>query len=116
VYESESTDEAEVLSTEELESIAKLARIDTNVDGERIHKDVLELLSFVRTIHEVDVSGVEPLRSPLELPAWRQAQKETTGTPAKQGDEEVLQQHMPREELLSLSHNTQDVFYRVPKQ
>ena len=38
----------QVISPEELEAVAKLARIDTSEDVTRIHSDVHELLNFGR--------------------------------------------------------------------
>jgi aspartyl-tRNA(Asn)/glutamyl-tRNA(Gln) amidotransferase subunit C len=51
-----------MLTTEQVEKIAKLARIELNDDmRERMKKDLSSILGYVDQLAKVDTAGVEPL-------------------------------------------------------
>jgi len=51
---------------EHLENLAKIRLKESEVS--RIKKDMSDVLEYMKMIDEVDVSGYEPMRSPVENP------------------------------------------------
>lgn len=57
------------ITNELIEHLENLAKIRLKVDEvNRIKKDMSNILEYMKMIDEVDVSGYEPMRSPIENP------------------------------------------------
>lgn len=91
------------LSSEEIEYVARLARIDLPTsESEATAKDMSSILEFVDSLQAVDTNEVEPTSQVTGLTdVWR--------------DDEVRDCEVSREELLANAPQTQDGYVKVKK-
>jgi len=55
-----------IISKEQVENIANLARLDlTKSEVSKMQKELAAILDYINLLNEADVSGVEPTFSPL---------------------------------------------------
>ncbi|TVM18664.1 Asp-tRNA(Asn)/Glu-tRNA(Gln) amidotransferase GatCAB subunit C [Oceanidesulfovibrio indonesiensis] len=92
----------DILSTEEVARIARLARLEPAPDKlERYAGQLGDILEHMEILAEVDVTGVDPLYSPVE--------HETVFR------EDVAKRRATREQILSNAPQDDGAFYIVPK-
>ena len=90
------------LSKEEVEHVAKLARL--SIDEEEVdlfRKHLSDILTYIETLNEIDTSNVEPTSHVLNLENVFREDKERPG--------------LSREEALSGAPAQERGFFRVPK-
>jgi aspartyl-tRNA(Asn)/glutamyl-tRNA(Gln) amidotransferase subunit C len=57
-----------MLSKEETEHIAKLARLGlSETEIERYQKDLSSILDYIEKLNEVDIEGIRPFTHPIEI-------------------------------------------------
>ncbi|WP_041598898.1 Asp-tRNA(Asn)/Glu-tRNA(Gln) amidotransferase subunit GatC [Hahella chejuensis] len=90
------------IQSEQLETIAKLARLET--PGDQVAKlthDLGQILDFVEQMQKVDTSAIEPLSNPLEM-TQRLRKDEVT-------------ESNQREKFQAIAPATENGLYLVPK-
>lgn len=91
-----------MISREELLKLAALARLQLDESEiERFQKDIAEMLEYVKTLDEVDTSGIEP-----------QLQALIAGNVLR---EDIAQPSLPVEEALKNAPERVDNYFKVPK-
>ena len=91
-----------MISRDELLKLAALARLRLNEDEiERFKRDIAEMLEYVKTLDEVDISGIEPESQPL-----------VTGNVLR---EDLVQPSLPVNEALKNAPEQVDNYFKVPK-
>jgi aspartyl-tRNA(Asn)/glutamyl-tRNA(Gln) amidotransferase subunit C len=91
-----------MLSLEEIQRIARLARIELDApEAEALGRDMNDILAMVEQMSAVDTEGVEPMAHPQEM-AQRLREDRVT-----EGD--------ARELFLALAPQVEDGLYLVPK-
>lgn len=91
-----------MISREELLKLAALARLKLDESEiERFQKDIAEMLAYVKTLEEVDTSGIEP-----------QLQALISGNVLR---EDVVQPSLPVDEALKNAPDRIDNYLKVPK-
>jgi aspartyl-tRNA(Asn)/glutamyl-tRNA(Gln) amidotransferase subunit C len=90
------------VSLEQVENIAKLARIYlTDQEKEKLSKELSKILSYVEKINELDTSNIEPTAHILDIHnVFR---------------EDIVKDSMPVKEVTDLAPKHQDNFIVVPK-
>jgi aspartyl-tRNA(Asn)/glutamyl-tRNA(Gln) amidotransferase subunit C len=90
------------VSKEEIEKIAKLARLNLNEDEiNKIESQINQILEYVKKLDELNTDDVEPLSHTLDLNnVFR---------------EDVVKESLPREKALENAPLKSDKFFRVPK-
>ena len=92
----------EPLSAADVQRIARLARLslaDAQVEAERTR--LAAVLGYMERLRELDLTGIEPLASPLDAPA------------ALRADEPGPT--LPTSALMAMAPETVEPFVRVPK-
>ncbi|AZZ90841.1 Asp-tRNA(Asn)/Glu-tRNA(Gln) amidotransferase subunit GatC [Hahella sp. KA22] len=90
------------IQSEQLETIAKLARLETPGDQvAKLTRDLGQILDFVEQMQKVDTSAVEPLSNPLEM-TQRLRKDEVT-------------ESNQREKFQAIAPATENGLYLVPK-
>jgi len=90
------------LDKKDVESIALLARLETNSDQvEETASQLSSILEFVDQMNAVDTTGVEPIAHPLDLVARTR--------------EDVVTETNQRDHFQAIAPKTQDGLYLVPK-
>lgn len=91
-----------MISREELLKLAALARLQLDeAEIERFQKDIAEMLAYVKTLEEIDTSGIEP-----------QLQALISGNVLR---EDVVQPSLPVDEALKNAPDRIDNYLKVPK-
>lgn len=91
-----------MISRDELLKLAALARLRLNEDEiERFKRDIAEMLEYVKTLDEVDTSGIEPESQPLVI-----------GNVLR---EDLVQPSLPVNEALKNAPEQVDNYFKVPK-
>lgn len=91
-----------MISREELLKLAALARLKLDESEiERFQKDIAEMLAYVKTLEEVDTSGIEP-----------QLQALIAGNVLR---EDTVQPSLPVDEALKNAPDRIDNYLKVPK-
>jgi aspartyl-tRNA(Asn)/glutamyl-tRNA(Gln) amidotransferase subunit C len=89
------------ISREQVEHVAKLARLDLNEDQAQMYTEQLnDILRFAEKLNELDTDGVEPTSHVLPM--------------ANVMREDEQQPSLPREEALRNAPDQQDGMFRVP--
>jgi len=90
------------VSKEEIEKIARLARLNLKEDEiNEIGEQINQILDYVKKLEELDTDNIEPLSHALDLNnVFR---------------EDVIQASLPREKALENAPLKSDKFFRVPK-
>jgi len=90
------------VSTEEIENIANLARLNLNEnEKEKLKGQVNQILEYVKKLNELNTDDTEPLSHTLEL------------TNVFRKDE--VQESLSQQKALSNAPVKSDQFFRVPK-
>ncbi len=90
------------VDTATVKRVARLARIAvTDAEAEALKGSLNAILGFVEQLHEVDVTGVEPMNSVLPMPMKKRADTVTDGAIA--------------EKIVANAAETADGYFVVPK-
>ena len=91
-----------MLSLEEIQRIARLARIELAVpEAEALGRDMNDILALVEQLSAVDTRGIEPMSHPQEM--------------AQRLRDDAVTEGDPRELFQSLAPQVEDGLYLVPK-
>ncbi len=91
-----------MISTKDVEHVAKLARLElTEEETEKYSKQLGEILKYVEQMNEVDTTGIEPM--PHALPVYNVMR------------EDEVKYEQTKEELMANAPYEEDGFFRVPK-
>jgi len=90
------------VDTDTVKRVAKLARIAVNDDqAETMRGELNAILGFVEQLNEVDVSGVEPMTSVVDVKAKQRVDEVTDGNKA--------------DDIMANAPASEDHFFMVPK-
>ncbi len=91
------------ISRDDVQHLAQLSSLhlsDDEVDG--LQQDIGNILQYIQQLGELDTEGVEPTYQVTELEnVWR--------------EDEVIDDHITREQLLALAPESADNQVKVPK-
>ena len=91
-----------MISTKDVEHVAKLARLElTDEETEKYSKQLGEILKYVEQMNEVDTTGIEPM--PHALPVYNVMR------------EDEVKYEQTKEELMANAPYEENGFFRVPK-
>ena len=90
------------VDTDTVKRVAKLARIAVNDEqAETMRGELNAILGFVEQLNEVDVSGVEPMTSVVDVQAKQRVDEVTDGDKA--------------DDIMANAPASEDHFFMVPK-
>lgn len=91
------------ISRDDVQHLAQLSSLhltDSEIDG--LQKDIGNILQYIQQLGELETEGVEPTYQVTDLEnVWR--------------EDEVLDDHVSREQLLGLTKESVDSQVKVPK-
>ncbi|MCW5764859.1 MAG: Asp-tRNA(Asn)/Glu-tRNA(Gln) amidotransferase subunit GatC [Phycisphaeraceae bacterium] len=89
-------------SAQHVRAVARLSRLAAgDAEVERLRRDLGAILGYVERLRELDLSGVEPMASPLDM----------TARPAPDEPGPAL----PTDTLVAMAPASQGPFVRIPK-
>ena len=93
---------AEILTKEEVEHIAELAKISLTEEEKDLFRGQLErILEYFRKVDELDLEGVEPTTHVLDI--------------SNVFREDVEKESLPPEEVLSNAPEKEDRYFKAPR-
>ena len=91
------------ITRNDIDHLAKLSNLSlSESEADSLTTDLENIISYIKTLDELDVSGVEPTYQCFEMQnSWR--------------PDEILPQDADREQLLALATEVKDNQIKVPK-
>ena len=91
------------ITRNDIDHLAKLSNLSlSEAEADSLTKDLENIITYIKTLDELDVSGVEPTYQCFEMQnSWR--------------SDEILPQDADREALLALATEVKDNQIKVPK-